>query len=184
MLYMSICCCYYSLPTQLLFELEKKLGLIWCFNIYRANNWYTKIKNEEIEIGPVDVEWNKAIGNRMKKQRSGYKRDDVVLLDVITAAIGFMITSFGLRWSLESFVLEEKGELDEGEKEVVGRSGGGVLHSKELASPEQTTSELAIPGQTATGKESSNPFIAGSLPKLYISVIHFQVMRIVLNLLN
>ncbi|GJT03184.1 hypothetical protein Tco_0824353 [Tanacetum coccineum] len=59
---------------------------------------YSEIKNEEIEIGPVDVEWNKAIGNRMKKQRSGYKRDDVVLLDVITAAIGFMITSFGLRW--------------------------------------------------------------------------------------
>ncbi|GJY92645.1 hypothetical protein Tco_0508427, partial [Tanacetum coccineum] len=78
------------------------------------------IKNEEIEIGPVDVEWNKAIGNRMKKQRSGYKCDDVVLLDVITAAIG-----------------------------------------KELASPEQTASELAIPGQTATGKESSNPFMAG-----------------------
>ncbi|GJU95337.1 hypothetical protein Tco_1320093 [Tanacetum coccineum] len=30
-------------------------------------------------------------------------------------------------------------------------------------------SELAIPGQTATGKESSNPFMAGSLPK----TIHF-----------
>ncbi|GKC25292.1 hypothetical protein Tco_1027442 [Tanacetum coccineum] len=64
----------------------------------------------------------------MKKQRSGYKRDDVVLLDVITAAIG-----------------------------------------KELASPKQTALELAIPGQTATGKESSNPFMAGSLPK----TIHF-----------
>ncbi|GJT85078.1 hypothetical protein Tco_1066795 [Tanacetum coccineum] len=68
--------------------------------------------------------WNKAIGNIMKKQRSGYKCDDVVLLDVITAAIG-----------------------------------------KELASPEQMASELAIPEQTATGKESSNPFMAGSLPK-------------------
>ncbi|GJU48600.1 hypothetical protein Tco_1218155 [Tanacetum coccineum] len=56
-------------------------------DICRANNWYTKIKNEEIEIGPVDIEWNKSIGNRMKKQRSGYKRDDVVLLDVITVAI-------------------------------------------------------------------------------------------------
>ncbi|GKA31779.1 hypothetical protein Tco_0718146 [Tanacetum coccineum] len=82
------------------------------------------IKNEEIEIGPVDVEWNKAIGNRMKKQRSGYKRDDVVLLDMITAAIG-------------------------------------VACSR--------VQELAIPGQTATGKESSNPFMAGSLPK----TIHF-----------
>ncbi|GKD19689.1 hypothetical protein Tco_1208847, partial [Tanacetum coccineum] len=29
--------------------------------------------------------------------------------------------------------------------------------------------EFAIPGQTATGKESSNPFMAGSLPK----TIHF-----------
>ncbi|GKD41298.1 hypothetical protein Tco_1261505, partial [Tanacetum coccineum] len=29
----------------------------------------------------------------------------------------------------------------------------------------QTASELAIPGQTTTGKESSNPFMAGSLPK-------------------
>nr|GEY77914.1 hypothetical protein [Tanacetum cinerariifolium] len=41
--------------------------------------------------------------------------------------------------------------------------------SKELASPKQTTLELAIPGQTVTGKESSNPFMAGSLPK----TIHF-----------
>ncbi|GJZ24010.1 reverse transcriptase domain-containing protein [Tanacetum coccineum] len=36
--------------------------------------------------------------------------------------------------------------------------------NKELASPEQTAS-----GQTTTGKESSNPFMAGSLPK----TIHF-----------
>ncbi|GJS78603.1 hypothetical protein Tco_0728484 [Tanacetum coccineum] len=34
---------------------------------------------------------------------------------------------------------------------------------------EQTATGLAIPGQTATGKESSNPFMAGSLPK----TIHF-----------
>ncbi|GJX94131.1 putative reverse transcriptase domain-containing protein [Tanacetum coccineum] len=33
----------------------------------------------------------------------------------------------------------------------------------------QNDYELAIPGQTATGKESSNPFMAGSLPK----TIHF-----------
>ncbi|GKD16019.1 hypothetical protein Tco_1205177 [Tanacetum coccineum] len=67
--------------------------------------------------------WNKAIGNKMKKQRSGYKCDVVVLLDVITAAIG-----------------------------------------KELASPEQMASELAIPSKR-NRKESSNPFMAGSLPK-------------------
>ncbi|GJR67980.1 ribonuclease H-like domain-containing protein [Tanacetum coccineum] len=36
---------------------------------------------------------------------------------------------------------------------------------QELDSPEQTASALAIPGQTATGKESSNPFMADSLPK-------------------
>ncbi|GJT49791.1 hypothetical protein Tco_0975948 [Tanacetum coccineum] len=36
---------------------------------------------------------------------------------------------------------------------------------QELASPEQTASALAIPKQTATGKEISNPFMAGSLPK-------------------
>ncbi|GJV45315.1 hypothetical protein Tco_1429851 [Tanacetum coccineum] len=41
--------------------------------------------------------------------------------------------------------------------------------SKELASPKQMALELAIPGQTTTGKESSNPFMAGSLPK----TIHF-----------
>ncbi|GJX47700.1 hypothetical protein Tco_0272890 [Tanacetum coccineum] len=33
------------------------------------------------------------------------------------------------------------------------------------ASQDQTVSALAIPGQTTTGKESSNPFMAGSLPK-------------------
>ncbi|GJT36696.1 hypothetical protein Tco_0927115 [Tanacetum coccineum] len=87
------------------------------------------IKNEEIEIGPVDVEWNKAIGNKMKKQRSGYKRDDIVILDVITAAIG----------------------------------ANGIC--KELASLKQTALELAILGQTTNGKKSSNPFMAGSLPK-------------------
>ncbi|GKB12287.1 putative ribonuclease H-like domain-containing protein [Tanacetum coccineum] len=36
---------------------------------------------------------------------------------------------------------------------------------QELASPEQTDSTLAILGQTATGKESSNPLMADSLPK-------------------
>ncbi|GJW90950.1 ribonuclease H-like domain-containing protein [Tanacetum coccineum] len=33
---------------------------------------------------------------------------------------------------------------------------------------------LAIPGQTATGKESSNPFMAGSLPKIISPVIHLS----------
>ncbi|GJR05131.1 hypothetical protein Tco_0528115 [Tanacetum coccineum] len=32
-------------------------------------------------------------------------------------------------------------------------------------SPEQTASALAIPEQTTIGKEISNPFMAGSLPK-------------------
>ncbi|GJX94660.1 hypothetical protein Tco_0349246 [Tanacetum coccineum] len=36
---------------------------------------------------------------------------------------------------------------------------------KELASPKQMALALAIPAQTATGKEISNPFMAGSLPK-------------------
>ncbi|GJZ61172.1 retrovirus-related pol polyprotein from transposon TNT 1-94 [Tanacetum coccineum] len=36
---------------------------------------------------------------------------------------------------------------------------------QELTSPEQTASALAIPGQTATGKESLNPLMADSLPK-------------------
>ncbi|GKA61227.1 hypothetical protein Tco_0760634 [Tanacetum coccineum] len=36
---------------------------------------------------------------------------------------------------------------------------------QELASPEQTAPALAIPGQTATGKESSNLFMADGLPK-------------------
>ncbi|GJR29393.1 putative ribonuclease H-like domain-containing protein [Tanacetum coccineum] len=40
-----------------------------------------------------------------------------------------------------------------------------VSRHQELASPEQTASALAIPGQTTTGKESSNPLMADSLPK-------------------
>ncbi|GJX72562.1 hypothetical protein Tco_0309733 [Tanacetum coccineum] len=39
------------------------------------------------------------------------------------------------------------------------------LTASALTSPKQIALELAIPGQTATGKESSNPFMAGSLPK-------------------
>ncbi|GJR88015.1 hypothetical protein Tco_0212026 [Tanacetum coccineum] len=38
-----------------------------------------------------------------------------------------------------------------------------MLHSKELASPEQMASALAIPEQSATGKETSNLFMAVSL---------------------
>ncbi|GJV60800.1 hypothetical protein Tco_1466900 [Tanacetum coccineum] len=34
-----------------------------------------------------------------------------------------------------------------------------------LASPKQTTLALVIPEQTTTSKETSNPFMAGSLPK-------------------
>ncbi|GKB93419.1 hypothetical protein Tco_0979556 [Tanacetum coccineum] len=45
-----------------------------------------------------------------------------------------------------------------GSVEIVGRH-------LELTSPEQTAFALAIPGQTATGKESSNPLMADSLPK-------------------
>ncbi|GKC56488.1 copia protein [Tanacetum coccineum] len=40
-----------------------------------------------------------------------------------------------------------------------------VSKHQELASLEQTASALAIPGQTATGKELSNPLMADSLPK-------------------
>nr|GEX26578.1 synaptobrevin, longin-like domain protein [Tanacetum cinerariifolium] len=39
------------------------------------------------------------------------------------------------------------------------------VSSKELASPKQMALALAIPEQTATGKEISNPFMAGSLPQ-------------------
>ncbi|GJZ33011.1 retrovirus-related pol polyprotein from transposon TNT 1-94 [Tanacetum coccineum] len=51
--------------------------------------------------------------------------------------------------------------------EVVGTAGTKVhtARHQELASPEQTASALAIPGQTTTGKESSNPLMADSLPK-------------------
>ncbi|GJU27128.1 hypothetical protein Tco_1165749 [Tanacetum coccineum] len=37
---------------------------------------------------------------------------------------------------------------------------------------DQTVPTLAIPGQTATGKESSNPFMAGSLTKTISPMIH------------
>ncbi|GJZ80731.1 hypothetical protein Tco_0645725, partial [Tanacetum coccineum] len=39
---------------------------------------------------------------------------------------------------------------------------------------DQTVLALAIPGQTATGKESSNPFMAGSLPKTISPMIHLS----------
>ncbi|GJS13992.1 putative ribonuclease H-like domain-containing protein [Tanacetum coccineum] len=39
------------------------------------------------------------------------------------------------------------------------------LLSKELASPKQTALALAIPEEITTGKQISNPFMAGSLPK-------------------
>ncbi|GJY16953.1 hypothetical protein Tco_0387375 [Tanacetum coccineum] len=60
---------------------------------------------------------------------------------------------------------------DDDVKMVVGAScggdrGGGGSAWRRVS---QTTLGLAIPEQTATGKESSNPFMAGDLPK----TIHF-----------
>ncbi|GJS97033.1 hypothetical protein Tco_0804001, partial [Tanacetum coccineum] len=40
-----------------------------------------------------------------------------------------------------------------------------LMDNKELTSPKQTTIAMASPKQTAIGKDSSNPFMAGSLPK-------------------
>ncbi|GJZ34566.1 hypothetical protein Tco_0580383 [Tanacetum coccineum] len=65
---------------------------------------------------------------------------------------------------LGCLMIERKAESKLGLVDVENDTEG-----KELASPKQTALELAIPRQTATGKESSNPFMAGSLPK----TIHF-----------
>ncbi|GJZ93957.1 hypothetical protein Tco_0666160 [Tanacetum coccineum] len=43
-----------------------------------------------------------------------------------------------------------------------------------LASPEQTATAMASPKQTAIGKDSSNPFMAGSLPKTTPCVIFLE----------
>ncbi|GJU14488.1 putative ribonuclease H-like domain-containing protein [Tanacetum coccineum] len=46
-----------------------------------------------------------------------------------------------------------------------------VKFVKLLASPEQTTTAMASPKQTAIGKDSSNPFMVGSLPKTTLCVL-------------
>ncbi|GJU20202.1 hypothetical protein Tco_1153544 [Tanacetum coccineum] len=45
-----------------------------------------------------------------------------------------------------------------------------LIDNKELTSPEQTAPALASPKQTALGKDSSNPLLAGSLPKTTLCV--------------
>ncbi|GKG21034.1 hypothetical protein Tco_0380835, partial [Tanacetum coccineum] len=40
-----------------------------------------------------------------------------------------------------------------------------LLLGEELASPNTNNEELSIPEQTTTGKGTSNPLMAGSLPK-------------------
>ncbi|GJW78839.1 hypothetical protein Tco_0140521 [Tanacetum coccineum] len=48
-----------------------------------------------------------------------------------------------------------------------------------LASPKQKALALAIPEQTATGKETSNLFMAGSLPKTTrLEAKEFQVYKV------
>ncbi|GJR23961.1 hypothetical protein Tco_0972488 [Tanacetum coccineum] len=51
-----------------------------------------------------------------------------------------------------------------------------LLHGEELAIPVQT-----VLGQTATGKESSNPFMAGSFPKTISLMIHISQEIILLK---
>ncbi|GKF36176.1 hypothetical protein Tco_0112934, partial [Tanacetum coccineum] len=54
-------------------------------------------------------------------------------------------------------------EFDGGYVTFGGRANGGRITA--LASPEQTATAMASPKQTAISKDSSNPFMAGSLPK-------------------
>ncbi|GKF84630.1 hypothetical protein Tco_0249528, partial [Tanacetum coccineum] len=49
---------------------------------------------------------------------------------------------------------------------------------QELASPEQTTSDLASPKQMALGKDISNPLIVDSLLKtIWLSMHHVIAMK-------
>ncbi|GKD30241.1 hypothetical protein Tco_1241019 [Tanacetum coccineum] len=43
---------------------------------------------------------------------------------------------------------------------------------------DQTVLALTIPGQTTTGKETSNPFMAGSLPKTISPMIHLSQKKV------
>ncbi|GJU34831.1 hypothetical protein Tco_1183185 [Tanacetum coccineum] len=60
-------------------------------------------------------------------------------------------------------------------KKAIGNAHGFVVGFvilmllQQINNNDEDTVELAISGQTATGKESSNPFMAGSLPK----TLHF-----------
>ncbi|GJU54782.1 putative ribonuclease H-like domain-containing protein [Tanacetum coccineum] len=72
--------------------------------------------------------------------------------DLLTKAFDFVDEFLVRRWVVDDMMTLE----------VVGTAGTKVhtARHQELASPEQTAS-----GQTATGKESSNPLMADSLPK-------------------
>ncbi|GJR63721.1 hypothetical protein Tco_1505883, partial [Tanacetum coccineum] len=82
--------------------------------------------------------------------------------------------------SLSNSQLNDKGFLDSGCSrslvcfvEFVKTNGHQFTISnrlQELTSPEQTATALASPKQTAIGKDSSNPLMAGSLPKTILCV--------------
>ncbi|GKE18249.1 hypothetical protein Tco_1425826 [Tanacetum coccineum] len=57
---------------------------------------------------------------------------------------------------------------------IVGFSTHLALLVKSWLVQDQTVLALATPGKTATGKESSNPFIAGSLRKTISPMIHLS----------
>ncbi|GJS39557.1 hypothetical protein Tco_0564600 [Tanacetum coccineum] len=76
------------------------------------------------------------------------------------------------KWIIKSWTFYENCRVH-----ILALEDGTKIHmlierSKELASPKQTAlgkEALAIPEQTDTGKEISNPFMAGSLAKNYIA---------------
>ncbi|GJT58459.1 hypothetical protein Tco_1001992 [Tanacetum coccineum] len=63
----------------------------------------------------------------------------------------------------------EKIESVNARNETIRKAENPRKNNKSPKGNKRNWNELAIPGQTATGKESSNPFMAGSLPK----TIHF-----------
>ncbi|GJZ50222.1 hypothetical protein Tco_0604412 [Tanacetum coccineum] len=84
---------------------------------------------------------------------------------------GYLVVQF-----VDEFLVRRRVVDDMMTFEVVGIAGTKIhtARHQELASPKQTASALAIPGQMATGKESSNPLMADSLPIKYSLMITLQ----------
>nr|GEX20725.1 putative ribonuclease H-like domain-containing protein [Tanacetum cinerariifolium] len=134
--------------------------------------WYKTLANYLLEngfqIGKIDQTLF------IKKQKGDILLVQVYVDDIIFGSTNKELCKAFKKLMKDKFQMSSMGELTFLGLQVKQKHDGiFISQDKYVAEILRNNKALAIPGQTATGKENSNPFIADSLPKtILLTFIH------------